>query len=60
MLTTLEKQIPRHVRIQQNKAGQWSVNIPAETIQEVCWPKGTYVVFKVQDENRITVERVGD
>jgi hypothetical protein len=59
MLTTLEKSIPRHMRIQKNAAtGQWSVNIPVETIEEVGWEKGTYVRFLVQDKNRITVERV--
>jgi hypothetical protein len=61
MLTTLEKSIPRHMRIQKNAAtGQWSVNIPVETIQEVGWEKGIYVRFLVQDENRITIEKVGD
>ena len=60
MLTVLEKVKPRHMRIQRNTTnGQWSVGIPLETIQEVGWSKGTYVVFKVQDENKITVERVG-
>jgi len=61
LLTLLENVKPRHMRIQKNSTtGQWSVNIPVETIQEVGWEKGTYVRFLVQDENRITVERVGD
>jgi hypothetical protein len=50
---------PRIVRVQQNKSsGNFSLNVPREIINECGWQAGTSVFFKVQDENKLTVEKV--
>ena len=60
MLTILEREKPRFVRVQKNAAsGIFSINLPREVIEEAGWGKGDSVRCLVQDKDRILIERVG-
>jgi len=57
LLTILEKEKPRTMRIQKNpSSGQWSVGIPVDVVQGAELEKWDTVKFTVQEKGRILLE----